>query len=371
MRITAVKTCRISTALEPPFDAAWDPEPRREFEATLVGVETDEGLAGIGSGDTMAGFTESGFEKFFIGEDPMRMARHVRVLETLDFHAGRYWPLEAALWDLVGKICAQPVSNLFGGELARVPAYASCGELKSPEARADSAVRLREEGFRAMKIRVDPRRAEEGIASVEAAREAVGDSMEIMVDLNQAWRMAGDPTPSIDAVEARRVAERLRDLDIFWLEEPLPISDVGGLRALKQTSGMRLAGGEMARTMDELLACMEADALDVFQPDVVLSLGMMRARTFAELLLARNRYFTPHTWTNGIGLLANLHVTAGVGGGPYLEYPYDPPGWTSERRDFMLEEPVRVDGNGYIRVPREPGLGVRLKEEYERRLFAG
>lgn len=194
--------------------------------------------------------------------------------------------------------------------------------------------------------------------------------MEIMVDLNQAWRMAGDASRSIDAVAAGRIADRLRDSDIFWLEEPLPISDTGGLVSLGHRSGTRIAGGEMSRTMDELLVCLDADAMDVYQPDVVLSLGMMRARTFAELVLARNRHFTPHTWTNGLGLLANLHVTAGVGGGPYLEYPYDPPGWTSERRDFMLEEPVRVDPDGYLGVPQEPGLGVHLKEEYERALFA-
>lgn len=368
MRITAVKTRRIQTTLDPPFDAAWDPEPRRTFDATLVAVETDEGITGIGSGDAMVGFMESGFAEFFIGEDPMRMARHVRVIETLDFHAGRYWPLEAALWDLVGKITNQPVSNLFGGEANRVPAYASCGELKSSEARADSAVRLKEEGFRAMKIRVDPRRPDEGIAAVAAAREAVGDSMEIMVDLNQAWRMAGDPTRPVDPATASRTAARLADLDIFWLEEPLPVSDSEGSKRIRASSGVRLAGGEMSRTMDELLACLEADALDVYQPDVVLSLGMMRARTFAELALARGRHFTPHTWTNGIGLLANLHVTCGVGGGPYLEYPYDPPGWIAERRDFMLEEPVRVDKDGYIEIPEEPGLGVHLKEEYERLL---
>ena len=62
----------------------------------------------------------------------------------------------------------------------------------------------------------------------------------------------------------------------------------------------------------------------------------------------------------GIGVLANLHVCAGVGGGPYLEYPYDPPGWTPERRDFMLAEPVGIDADGMVRVPDAPGLGVVL-----------
>ena len=82
----------------------------------------------------------------------------------------------------------------------------------------------------------------------------------------------------------------------------------------------------MARTAAELLDALSAGALDVVQPDVVLSVGMLRARTIAEFAQLRHRWFTPHTWTNGLGLLANLHVAAGVGGGPYVEFPYDPPG---------------------------------------------
>ena len=56
-------------------------------------------------------------------------------------------------------------------------------------------------------------------------------------------------------------------------------------------------------------------------------------------------------------------MCAGVGGGPYLEYPYDPPGWTPERRDFMLAEPVAIDADGMVRVPDAPGLGIVLDEE--------
>ena len=118
----------------------------------------------------------------------------------------------------------------------------------------------------------------------------------------------------------------------------------------------------MARTTDDLLAYLEADALDVYQPDVVLAAGMWRVRTIAELALMRNRWFSPHTWTNGLALLANLHVAAGVGGGPYLEFPYDPPGWTVERRDFFLAEPVRIDQDGYLAVPDRPGLGAVIDE---------
>ncbi len=131
---------------------------------------------GIGSGDTMDGF--EAFEHLFVGEDPLAIARHVRVLETIDFHAGRYWPLEVALWDIAGQVEGVPVATMFGGASDGIPAYASCGSLLPPAARAESALRLREEGFRALKIRVDPRRLEDGLAAVTATRHAVEDTMD-------------------------------------------------------------------------------------------------------------------------------------------------------------------------------------------------
>ena len=361
MKIERVRLERRSIELDPPFNAAWDPEPRRSFEATLVLVETDEGVTGIGSGDTMDGFER--YEDLFVGQDALAVERHVAVLETITFHAGRYWPLEAALWDLAGKAAGKTVAELLGGQLDRVAAYASTGEQRSPAERADSALRLREEGFKALKLRIDRTKLDEGLAAVEAVREAVADSMEIMVDLNQGWRMPGDIGPALDFATVASTAARLRELDVFWLEEPLPREDVKGYASLRQDSGLRIAGGEMARTTRELEAFEAADALDVYQADAVLSVGLLRERELAERVTARGHFFTPHTWTNGVGLLANLHLTAGVGGGPYFEFPYDPPGWTPERRDFMLAEPVRVDAEGFIPVPDRPGLGFELADD--------
>jgi L-alanine-DL-glutamate epimerase-like enolase superfamily enzyme len=368
MRITRIRLDRLVLPLEPPFLAAWDPVPRRSFGATVVRVETDEGVVGVGSGDTMDGF--EAFEHLFVGQDPLAIGRHVRALETIDFHAGRYWPLEVALWDILGQVTGQPVATLFGGSSDGIAAYASFGELKPPDARAEAALAVQAEGFRALKIRIDRDRIPEGLAAVRATRAAVGDAMAIMVDLNQGWRMAGDTARSLDPVAARAIADELRELDVTWIEEPLLGSDLRGLADLRRATGVRIAGGEMTRTLAELLAALDADAFDVYQPDVVLAVGLLRGRTIAELALARGRWFTPHTWTNGIGLLANLHVVLGVGGGPYLEYPYDPPGWTPERRDFMLAEPVRPGPDGVLRVPQSPGLGIVLDEVAMRRYAA-
>lgn len=365
MKITAIRLDRMRCPLDPPFNAAWDPVPRRHFDATLVRVETDEGITGFGSGDTMDAFEP--FAPLFIGTNPLTIADHVRTIESIGFHAGRYWPLEAALWDIIGKVTGQPVSVLFGGARDRLPAYASFGEARTPPARAEAALAAKSAGFKAIKIRISRTDWRSSLDSVRAARGVVGDDIAIMADLNQWWRMPGDISPALDITAVRRIAAELADLNVFWLEEPLPGSDLAGMRSLREQHGgsrppIRIAGGEMARTPAELLAALDADALDVFQPDVVLAVGLLRARTIGELALLKNRWFTPHTWTNGLGLLANLHVVAGVGGGPYVEFPYDPPGWTEERRDFFLTEPVRIDADGYLNIPAAPGLGAQIDE---------
>ena len=214
-----------------------------------------------------------------------------------------------------------------------------------------------------MKLRIAADRVEEGLATVAAVRNAVGSDVGIMVDLNQAWRMPGDDEPLLGYDEVSRLASALAELGVTWLEEPLAREDVAGLVRLRAESGLPLAGGELARTPAELDAYLAADALDVYQPDAVLAVGILRARELAERVHARGHRFTPHTWTNGIGLLANLHLAAGVGGGPFLEFPYDPPGWTAERRDFMLAEPVRPDADGFLSLPDRPGLGIELDED--------
>jgi D-galactarolactone cycloisomerase len=99
------------------------------------------------------------------------------------------------------------------------------------------------------------------------------------------------------------------------------------------------------------------------QPDSVLAIGMLRARTVGEVALLGNHWFTPHAWTDGLGLLASLHLIAGVGGGPFLEFPYDPPGWTPRRRDFFLAEPLMIDVGGCLSLPSAPGLGAEIDED--------
>jgi L-alanine-DL-glutamate epimerase-like enolase superfamily enzyme len=86
-------------------------------------------------------------------------------------------------------------------------------------------------------------------------------------------------------------------------------------------------------------------------------------RELAQAVETHGKVFTPHTWGNGIGLAANLHLTAGAASAPFIEFPYDPPEWSIERRDFMLTQPIDVDDEGWLTLSDEPGLGLTLDED--------
>ena len=98
--------------------------------------------------------------------------------------------------------------------------------------------------------------------------------------------------------------------------------------------------------------------MDVVQPDVVLSGGMTGARRIAEHAAAFGRAWSPHTWSNGYGLLANLHAALAFSTCPYLEVPFDPPAWSAEQRDWLLPVTVEIAPDGTIGPPEGPGLGV-------------
>jgi L-alanine-DL-glutamate epimerase-like enolase superfamily enzyme len=361
MKIAAIEISHHRLPLDPPFRAAWDPRPRTQFDATLVRVRTDDGLEGVGSGDLMLGF--AGHEHLFIGRDPGDLERHHRVLDNLAFHYGRCWPLDLALWDLVGKSKGQPCFRLLGGRQNRVRAYASTGTVRVPEALADAAEALSGRGFKALKIRFRPRDWRADVKALEAVRRRLGDRLDLMVDCNQAWRMPWDTEPPWKLETALEVARELKRLDVFWMEEPLHRGDREGMRALREQSGLRIAGGEMNRELYEFRDLVADRCLDVLQPDATLVGGLTGLARIAHLAADAGVGFTPHTWGNGIGVVANAHLAIGAGDGSFLEFPFDPPEWTLDRRDFPLAQPFDVDADGWLVLDERPGLGLVLNED--------
>jgi L-alanine-DL-glutamate epimerase-like enolase superfamily enzyme len=347
--------------LDPPFPASWDTRPRTQFPATIVRVFDDQGRCGVGSGDAMYGFAD--YERYFIGQDPLDVDRHAAVISNIEFHAGRQWPLDLALWDLKGKIQGEPVWKMLGGFDNKIRAYASSGVHRSITDMVEVAKRVRSLGFPALKVRFGRPKLDDDLAVVKAIRSELGSSLELMVDCNQGWRMPWDTATPWNVDHATSVANVLEEHGVYWMEEPLHRGDYAGIAELRKRVGIRIAGGEMTREPYEFRELLERGCFDVFQPDAVCSQGITGLAKLAFEVQKAGKIFTPHTWGNGIGVMANLHLTAGTVGAPFIEFPFDPPEWSTARRDYILNETIEADGDGWIHLSDEPGLGITLNED--------
>jgi len=367
MKITQVKVRLFEYPMPKAFHPTWQPLPTTAARIHVVEVHTDEGLVGIGSGGVPVRWEVAGL--FLAGQDPFALDQHVANLRSMAFFIGRPWPVEVALWDLIGKATGQPVYRLLGGGADRLKAYASTGELRPREARVESAKQIVAEGFRALKLRFHSADYRDDVRTLEAVRKAVGDDIDIMVDGNWGWRIAPDRQPNRwDLKTAIAAAREMERFGVYWLEEPLDAYDYDGLAELRShLTTLRLAGAELNRGPEEIVTYLEKGCYDVYQPDCTFIGGIATTRKIAAMVEATGKVFTPHTWTNGIGLVANLHVAAAASRVPYVEFPYDPPNWTPEARDFIFAEPLRIDGEGYVHLPQKPGLGIELDEEKVKR----
>lgn len=363
--IVSIEITHHQLPLEPPFPASWDPQPRTRFPATIVRVRDADGRVGVGSGDVMYGFAD--YAKWFVGHEAGDLAGHAARLANVEFHAGRPWPLDVALWDLAGQSADRPVWRMLGGASARLRLYASTAVHRSAADTVVVARRLADEGFGAMKVRFGRPSVDDDLAVLAAVRNAIGDRLELMVDCNQGWRMPWDTAAPWDVERAWRVAEQLIDLGVYWMEEPLHRGDYAGMAELRRRCAgrLRIAGGEMTREAYEFEQLLAHGALDVYQPDAVCTRGITGLAAVARRVRDAGLLFTPHTWGNGIGVLANLHLAAGtVGhdGSQWVEWPLDPPEWSLERRDYPLRAPL-VAVDGWVTLGDAPGLGIELDEE--------
>jgi L-alanine-DL-glutamate epimerase-like enolase superfamily enzyme len=175
--------------------------------------------------------------------------------------------------------------------------------------------------------------------------------------------------PRAFAIELAREVERL---GFYWIEEPLHRGDVEGLAELRRSlSSLRVAGGELNACLSDYQRMLDADALDVYQPDAVLAEGTFSGGvTLVERLLPQLRRrppdrrplaYCPHTWTTGIGFVVNLHLMGLLAPDErhFLEFPIEGP-WTPESWGALFDRPIAVDSSGRIALPTEPGLGVHL-----------
>jgi L-alanine-DL-glutamate epimerase-like enolase superfamily enzyme len=358
MQITGVSQHHLSHPLGDTFEPTWIPGyPQGTHEVEVFEVHTDAGITGLAASPSFAGGFDYAdpLELFLVGQDPHDVRGIRERLASVNLIGPRPWHLELALWDLIGKDAGKPVYELLGGTGDPVPCYASTGEVQSADERIEYVERRVAEGFEAVKLRV----ADPGdVAVVREVREAFPD-LPLMVDANCGWsvRVTGE-REAWDYKTALGVARDLEAIGgIEWFEEPLPRHDFDGYARLREATDVPIAGGEFNDGTYQFREFLDRGALDVVQPDACLATGIRGAVAVADRAADEGVEFVPHTWTNGVGFAANLHVIAAVDG-DWCEFPHEPP-WTPDARDFLLASTIDHE-DGRVSPPDGPGLGVEL-----------
>jgi L-alanine-DL-glutamate epimerase-like enolase superfamily enzyme len=363
VRIVRLRTIREVGALEP----AWNPGGEMSFTqggGAIVEVHTDAGLVGIGPALDPA--LLSAVQAQLIGQDPFDIEQHVARLRY--YAAGLAYrgaaSVDIALWDLVGKACGQPLYKLWGGGKDKVPAYASMVRLSTPAERADLAVRLAEEGWQAIKLRIHYPTLRQDVELVERVCTAVGHRMAVMVDANQA-QSSGNWQPGVlwDYRRALETAKALDELGCYWLEEPLPRFAFHQLAAINRQVAMPLAGGENNRLFHEFVQMVQDDVYDILQPESMVTEGITTLRKVGMLAEAFGKQVVPHHGGRNLGTIAHLHLVASWAHSPYLELLHDPPIGDYHYGFSILENPPVVDAEGFVAVPQGPGLGVDINRD--------
>lgn len=249
--------------------------------------------------------------------------------------------LDIALWDAAARSAGLPLHRLLGTQRTSLPVFASGNY--SPALPVDTLVANAradvERGFDALKVRLGGRPVEEDIGRLRKVRAAIGDGVRLMTDAAELWTLA----------EAAWVAPRLADLDIFWLEEPLPSEDLAGYADLQARVDFPLALGEHFFNRYQFADCLRMEAGHIMQPDAAIVGGVTEFMRIAELARAHNRPIAPH-------LVTELHVqlSAATSNTIYVEhFPFT---------DHLWQERLEVSG-GTVAVPERPGHGLDFRPD--------
>jgi L-alanine-DL-glutamate epimerase and related enzymes of enolase superfamily len=354
--------------------------------AVLVHVETDEGIDGLGESACFGGppqitkyVIENELAPILIGEDATNISRIWRLMFDRTVKHGRggivmaaMSGIDIALWDIMGKKAKIPIYKLLGGYTDKLLPYASGGfysQTKDEKALVEEVGRYYEQGFRFAKIKVgrnpdvlmsslpnmpSPNECcctlDEDLARVEACSKVAKEfKAELMVDANNNWN-------TFTAIKMGREFEKM---GIYWLEEPLHPDNIEGSAELAAVLDIPIAGYESEVGLFHFREYINRHAVDIVQPDVIWSGGYTECMKIANYAWAHNLPTMPHVFSTAVCLAANMHFLAALGNGGMLEldrneYPL---------RDELLENPIVIEKDGFIYMPQEPGLGIRLRED--------
>jgi galactonate dehydratase len=336
----------------------------------FVKVETDQGIHGVGEAyscgpDQATVAAISDFKEWLVGQDP----RNIEYLWAMMYNFSRFpggsvlnaaiSGIEQALWDISGKAAGLPVYRLLGGKCReKVRVYQSAGG-GEPSQLAESAQAIVEKyGYTAVKMAPHPHGMHAAPYNavtraagqrIRAVREALGPDVDIAVDIHAQF---------FEPSRAVRVARAIEPYQPFWLEEPIRPENVAAMAKLASQVSVPLASGECNYTKFEFQPILQAQALDIIQPDICLCGGVLEMKKIAAMAEAHYVVVAPHNPLGPVANVVNTHFAASTPNFLILEYtPDDAP----PRKD-LVREPLVVRG-GYLPIPDQPGWGIELNEE--------
>ena len=332
-------------------------------------VETDEGITGVGEAysigpDRSVISMIDEMKPWFMGEDPSRIEWLIRrTKNTLRFPLGQVaWSaisgIDLALWDIAGKAARVPVYSLLGGKTRdRVRVYHGIyGD--SPAGIGEHALQLMDEGYSAFKTSPLPsnwreipwrrvlREADERMAAI---RDAIGDSPDLAVDVHVAIR------ETALSLELARVITPYR---LMFIEEPARAEFIESSAELRREFRVALATGENLYGIHRFTELLNADAVDIIQPDMLCCGGLLEAKKIAAVAEAHYVTVAPHNPLGLFSTAAGVHHAASINNFAILEWHGD---HKKKKSEFVNESWVPV--NGYFELPTAPGLGMTLNHE--------
>lgn len=342
----------------------------------FVKVETDEGLVGVGEArplgrtDAVIGYLKQAVPRYVLGADPFEVERLTHRMYLEDYgRAGEIVMtglavIEIACWDIMGKALGQPVYRLLGGAVHdRIKAYANGWYTveRTPDDFHAAARKVVDFGYKGLKF--DPFGAgfyemsreekNKAISLVEAVRDAVGDDVEILIEMHGRFN---PPT----AVE---LAKDLAQFKPSWYEEPIPPENLKALRTVKEAImpyGVPVATGERIHTPHEFRDLFEYEAADIIQVDITHFGGLLNTKKLAGTAEMYYMLMAPHNVGGPVSTAAALHFGISTHNFKILEH-------FNDFADAFVKDaapglPAVVDG--YFGLPTGPGLGLELDEDF-------
>jgi len=343
------------------------------LSTVFVEIETNEGVSGRAGPipQSVATIVAHSLRRLLIGQDPIAGEKLWDQMHRVLVH-GRQGDamlaisaIDCALWDLRGRWLGQPVYRLLGGPTrAALPAYASMlgfAVLDAGRIR-DRAQEYKSLGYTAQKwfFRHGPMSGKQGLLKnvelVRTLREAVGDDYDLMFDC---WQ-------SMDVSYVVDLADRIDEFRPRWLEECVMPDRIDSYRRIRERINIPLAGAEHEYTRWGFKRFIDAEALDVLQPDIYWCGGLSETLKIAAYATAHDLVVIPH----GHSSPATIHfsVTQSPIHTPYQEYLVK---WNAIHQHFLRDPVVPLEG--LIHAPDQPGLGMELdpaKIETDEELFA-